>query len=380
MTFLQVYFSTLKDIVTDRSGVLMLMLSILIYSIFYPIAYWHQVTLEVPLAVVDLDNSVLSRKLVMAAAATQGAKLVTMAGSLDEGRRDLESGRVEALLWIGPGFERDVLRGRRGAISLFGNGAYLIRARSGMTALAGAVGKAAEDAVRLSLPAQGAPATSPIALNVHPLFNTRDGYASAVVPAVMALVVQQTQLIGIGLMLATWRPRYGRKMTPAWLAARFAAFVTIAVVALSYFTGVEFWQQDYPRGGNPGAFVLVTLLYAVTVVSLGLFIGSFFRRREQAGQFFLVTSLPMFFLIGSSWPQTTVTPILIWLSKCIPVTPGANLVIAIEQMGATLRETANDWLLLGVQALIFGTAAVIRLCSFRPAASGATRGAFPDAA
>ena len=43
----------------------------------------------------------------------------------------------------------------------------------------------------------------PLPLLVRPLFNPTEGYASYVVPAVLVLILQQTLLIGIGLLGGT---------------------------------------------------------------------------------------------------------------------------------------------------------------------------------
>lgn len=364
MSFLAAYFSTLRDIATDRSGALMLILSILLYSVFYPVAYSHQVTRHVPLAVVDLDHSVLSRRLVLAAMATQGVDVVRHTTSQAEGRVLLEQGEVDALLWIAPGFERDVLQGKAGEAALYGNGAYLIRTRATLTALAGALNKTAVDAVMLKLPAQGVPARAPVQLVVHPLYNSWEGYGSAIVPGVMVLVVQQTLLLGIGLMMATWHKRYGRRMGPKYFFARTAAFFTIGCGGLFYFCGMAFWQQDYPRGGNLGGLILAGPVFVLAVVMAGMFLGSFFTRREQPGQLLLATSLPIFFLTGLSWPQTVVAPWLVGLAKAFPVTSGIHLVIKLVQMDATLAEASAELYNLFLLVVLFSLMAWWRLCGF----------------
>lgn len=365
MSFCAAYFSTLRDIATDRSGALMLILSILIYSLFYPVAYSHQVTLHVPVAVADLDNSVLSRKLVQAASAVQGVTVSAHVGSMDEGRQLLERGDVDALLWIGPGFERDVLRGKAGDAALFGNGAYLVRTRAALSALAGALNKTAVEAVHLMLPAMGVPARVPVQLVVHPLYNTQEGYGSAIVPGVMVLVVHQTLLLGIGLMMATWRARCGAGMSVKWFLARALAFFTIGCGGLFYFCGMAFWQQDYPRGGNLTGLLLAGPVFVLAVVMAGMFMGSFFTRREQPGQLLLATSLPIFFLTGLSWPQTQVASWLVGLAKVFPATSGIHIVVKLVQMDASLSEAAAELTNLAILAAVFAVLAWWRLC-WRP--------------
>jgi len=355
------FLRTLHDVATDQSAVVMMMFSLVIYSFFYPSAYMHQVTLHVPLAVVDFDNSVLSRKLTMAAAATQGVEVTSHPDSMVEAKRELLNGAVDSILWIGPGFERDVLRGGHGDIAIVTNGAYLIRTRTTLAAMGDAVVKAAGDAVRLSAPGAGVPKASPVDLVVRPLYNTREGYGSAIVPAVFMLIVQQTLTLGIGLVMATWRVRGLTRFKPmAFLGSAFA-FFTIGMCGILYFCGLGFWMQDYPRGGNLAGLFVVGPLFVAAVVSMGLFLGSFYRRRDQSGQFLLGTSVPFFFLSGISWPHTVVPASLVWFSDLVPSTSAMQAVVKLIEMDASLDEIRPEILDLSLLALVFGAGACWRL-------------------
>jgi ABC-2 type transport system permease protein len=366
MTFLRAYFGTLCAIPRDKPASMMLFLSILLYSFFYPAAYMHQVAVKVPLAIVDLDNTHLSRKLAMAAAASQGVTVASRPNSLEEAKRRLQYGEVEAVLWIAPGFERDTLKGRRGDAAILTNGGYLIRTRSALTALSGALGEIVRDAVMMNLAGAGVPAALPVDLIVHPLFNTREGYGSAVVPGVMTLIVQQTLMLGIGLLLATWRGTSRRKTAPSAFFGMAAAFFTIGMCSLMYFCGFTFWVQDYPRGGDLAALFVVGPLFVAAVVGLGLLLGSCYSRREQSGQFLLGTSLPFFFLSCITWPTSAAPPALLWLAKLIPTTAGMQAVVKLTQMGATLHDVEAELINLAVLALAFGIFAWVRLCDAGP--------------
>ncbi len=363
MKFIGAYLATFKDVLTDRSGLLILFMAVVLYSLFYPSAYNHQVAHHTPIAVADLDQSALSRRLVMAARATEGVDVVAEVGSKEQGQQLLEQGHVDAVLWIGANFERDTLRGRKGNAALLGNGAYLVRSRGALGALAGALNNTAVDAIRMMVPAQGVPAAPPVTAVMRPLFNTQDGYGSAIVPGVFVMVVHQTLLLGICLMMPTWRTRYGRKMTTTWFAARAFAFITIGCLGLLYFWGMAFWQQDYPRGGEVFRMLFLAPIFAAAVVMPSMWLGSFLLRREQGGQLLLPMSFMFFFYSGLTWPHSNVAPALVELAKLVPATLGIHLTVKLVEMHATLTEAAPEWTRLALTALVFGIAAWIRLCA-----------------
>lgn len=112
--------------------------------------------------------------------------------------------------------------------------------------------------------------------------------------------------------------------------------------------------QDYPVFGGIGAIQVATALFIAATVMFAMFVGSFFRTRERSVQLLAVTTLPMFFLSGFSWPAAPQP--LYWLAQLLPTTPGIAALVGVNQMGASLAEVRRP---LGHLALLaFGYAAL----------------------
>ena len=144
-----------------------------------------------------------------------------------------------------------------------------------------------------------------------------------------------------------------------------AAFALIGTCSMLYYNGFVMWLQDYPRGGNPVGTLLGGGLYVAAVVAFALFVGSFFRTRERPFQLLIVTSLPLFFLSGLSWPAVAMPQPLAWLAKLVPSTPGINAMVKLNQMGASVAEAAPELCNLALLVLLYGTLAAWR---YRPQA------------
>jgi ABC-2 type transport system permease protein len=91
-----------------------------------------------------------------------------------------------------------------------------------------------------------------------------------------------------------------------------------------------------------------------------MFIGSFFRTRERSVQLLAVTTLPMFFLSGFTWPAPPLP--LHWLAQLLPTTPGIAALVGVNQMGASLVEVRSSLWHLALLALGYGVLAFWRLC------------------
>lgn len=354
---------TLRAVASDRYALVTMIGAVLLYSFFYPAAYRHQVASELPIVVVDEDHSAASRELLRRIAALRETRVALQAEGMAQARAAMEAGQAEAIVLVPAGWERDLLRGGQGKLVLLGDGAYLSRMSVALAGLAEAITAYAREAAVARAAFTGVPAAPPVQAVARPLFNTREGYGSAIVPGVAELIVHQTLLIGIGSLLGGRRRELGRRlrMSPPALAGMFAGFGVVGLGAVLYYSGFTAWVQDYPRGGNLPGLLLAAPLFVAATVAFGLCLGSLFDTRERAFQYVTATSIPLFFLSGLSWPTVMAPPALAWLAKLLPVVPGINALVRLNQMGASLREVGPELLNQLLLALGYGALAWWRL-------------------
>lgn len=359
---LQAFLATFRAIRSDRPALMLIVGSAILYSFFYPSAYSGEVATRVPIVIVDLDNSAASRSLMQKVTAVQQASVVAKLSSLPEAMSWILDRRAAAMLLVPAGFGDDILRGKQGQVALFGNGAYLLRSSTSLAGMAAALGRVGVEAGTSQAQAQGAPAAAPLAIIPRPLFNTREGYGSTVVPGVVFLIIHQTLLMGLAMLAATLRERQGNvKFSPSGFLGVALAFFVIGAAEVAYFAGFVFWFQDYPRAGaDPLALLVAGSLFVAATVAGALALASFFRTRERPVQLWIVTSLPIFFLAGLSWPAEATPDWIVWLGRLLPTTPGIHVMVGLNQMGASMTEQAPELLNLAFLALLYGAVAFYR--------------------
>ena len=204
--FLEALVRQWRGLFADRGALLVLGGAVVIYAFFYPLPYRRQVLREVPLVVVDADHSALSRKLVRLAEASPLLRISARAETELDAEARLRAGEAGAALVIPAGFQRDLLRGARVTVGAYADGAYFLVYRQAMTGLAQSIGllSAGVEVRRWRAAGRmGAAALAdrePLQLRLDTLYNPSGGYATYVVPAVLLLILQQTLLIGIGML------------------------------------------------------------------------------------------------------------------------------------------------------------------------------------
>ncbi len=363
---------TFRTIFADSSALLLLIGSCILYAFFYPSAYSGEVPVRMPVAVVDLDHSGTSHALESRLEALQQAEVVARLPSPEAALDKLRTREVSAIIVIPEGFERRILSGGQGVVSLYGNGAYLLRTSTALAGVGAALAATGRDAAMDQAMAQGAPAPAPLAMIPHPLFNTREGYGSTIFPGVAFLIIQQTLLIGLAMLAATMREQHGaQQLALRSLFGIALAFFVVGCANIAWFTGFVFWFQDYPRAqADPVALIVSAALFVSATVAGALALGSFFRTRERPVQLWIVTSVPIFFLSGLSWPVEATPHWLTLLARLLPTTPGIRLMVGINQMGATLSEQRAELINLALLTLVYGGIAIWRY-RIRPAKAAA---------
>ena len=341
----------------------MALLAPVLYGFFYPWPYSLQVVQRVPVAVVDLDGSSLSRQITRYAQAAPQLDVRLVTGNPAAAREALWRGQVQGIATLPADLKRDVARGAAVVVPVEGNGAYLLLNKTALTGFMGAIGTVSGgiELRRLQAgglsPAQAAQARAPLSMDEVSLFNPTQGYGAYVVPAVAWLIAQQTLLIAAAMLAGRWRER-GQLGTSArgWWG-RIAAMALWGLASGAFYLGWVTVLQGYPRGANLGGALVLLALFAPAVAALGLLLGVWLRQREYSMYVLLATSLPAAFLSGAFWPSEALPAPLRALAQLLPSTAGMQAGVQLAQIGATLRDVAPQLAALGAIAL--GSAALL---------------------
>jgi ABC-2 type transport system permease protein len=353
-------------IFADRAAALLLLGAPVLYAVLYPSAYADEIVVEAPVVVVDLDRSAASRDLVRRAAATAQVRITAQLASPEEAREWLAADRASAAIIIPDDYSRAMANGASGQVMLVGSGAHLLRSSSALGGVAASLGSTAREAAFEQARAAGPAAPPALQLVTRPLFNTREGYGAAVFPGVAFIIVHQSLLLGLALLAGTAREKLGAPLSVS--VAQFAglglAASVIAMAQVCWFAGFVFWWQDYPRAAAPLWQVLVGAgLFIAATAALVLLLASLFRTRERPLQLGLAISLPLFFLSGLTWPAAATPAPVVWLARLFPTTPGLEVMVGLNQMGASLGDLAGPLANLALLGAVFGVLACWRWTS-----------------
>jgi len=333
----------------EPAALLLLLAAVVFYSLAYPLPYAPQLYRDIPIAAVDADGSALSRQLLSWVDTTEDVKIIRTSMSMQSARAALERGEVLGIIAIPSQFERSVQRGDSPAIGIYANAGYMLAYSELSTTLSEVVLTLSTMLQLGKIGQRGTPLfaaigqQAPLRVNVVQLFDPQSGYANFVVPAVLMVILQQTLLIGVGLLCQARHSQAPRDVLPgiSWALGRTVPYLLLYAVHFLFILWVVYPIYDIPHRGSPPVLFVVMLLYLGASVLLALVLSELFEDPDTVLPVMLFTSLPIVFLSGFSWPTQMIPEPVRSLALLLPSTSGVPAFVRANQLGAHLFELRN---------------------------------------
>ena len=363
-----------KFVKSDFDLITILLVAPLFYLFFYSSFYYNKAESKAPVAIVDLDRSLSSKRLIHEIDTHQMLSAAVVTTNFEEAKLSLYKREVFAIAVIPHDFELNSKRIKEVDVNIFlNNSQFLIsndinRAFNDIKAKHDAAstlhfieigGVSGENAATLS---------EPIHPDIRSLFNIGENYGSFFLPGLFFLILQQTLLIGISECIG--KEREGNKLPELYETSSRSIFKMLFVKGLFYlmlfmlymlvvlFIAIPFFKISFP--GNPFIVLFVSMLYLITHISFSFFLSSFLKNKLQALILVAFTSYPFLLLSGFAWPQTSMPLVIRWISYVIPGTPFFQSITALMAESKNLTLFIPVVWQLSVMFIIYSTANYFR--------------------
>jgi ABC-2 type transport system permease protein len=371
-----IVISEFRRILGDRGVMGLMVIAPLLYGAFYPQPYLGQILRHLPIAVVDLDQTELSRRLVMTLDADESVQVAVRTNTIAQAQHELFQRHVFGILEIPPGTSREFLKGNAARLPAFVDSAYFLVFSGTLQGIMESAGTVTAELVSHEARSGGEAdrllaVVSPASVLAVPLFNPTGGYASYVVPAAFVLILQQTLLIGAAMLGGVAfesggrTAQLGRGSAMAVLGHGLAHLVVYVPALLLYLVILPRIYGFSTLGRLPDLFLFAATFILATSF-FGQAAGTWFKRRETAVVLFVATTLPQFFLVGLSWPVEAIPPVMRLIGRVFPSEAAIDGMVRINQMGASLGEVSKDWISLLGLGLAYYLLAVLGTYLRRP--------------
>ena len=300
--------------------------------IFYPTFLRDGLPSDLPIAVVDEDNSSLSRNFTSQLDATQLGKVVRY-DSFEEARAAMQTGKVTGICLIPRGFDEDVQASRRPTFSLYVNGLYFVGGALAYKDILTMVNLTNGAVQRQFYRARGMnereirARIQPIVLDQHQIGNPATNYGvylnGVLLPGVLEMIVILITIYSVGAELKYGTSRHllrtaGGSMDKAMLGKLLPCTLLFTLMGIFMELLLFHWLQ-YPIRGSLWWMFLDVLLLVAASEAMGLFIIGLFPVLRLAISVGAIISVLGFSLAGFSLPVEAMPPYVQGFSAIFPL-------------------------------------------------------------
>jgi ABC-2 type transport system permease protein len=335
-----------------------------------------------PIAVLDLDGSDLSRSIIRMVDATPDTAVAVRVGDLAEGRGLILSGKVHGLLMLPQNLQRDVFAGRRPEVVFFYNTQTLTIGNLTVRGVNAAI-PTASAGIRLSLRSeQGEPLElaqadlQPIPVQTHPLFNPTLNYVyfllTALLPSVLQVIMVMTGAYSVGLdvetphRLRTLRA-LGGGLWPA-MAGKILPYTILFMLVLGLADTLLIAVFGLPLHGHAWLLIIAGLLFVLSCLLFGSLLAVVLKSTASAVSIGTLLTAPAFGFMGIGFPRLGMSAFAYDWGALLPGT--WYLIARVDQ---TVRGTPVDLSWQPILVLVAFTVGLAGLVAWRLEANRGAR-------
>ena len=284
-----------------------------VVSLFLLLIFATGQPVNLPIGVVDLDQTSTSRKVAHYLNASPALEVRHHYVSLAEGKADISSANIFALVVIPANLSRDALRGDPPVITAFFNAQYLLIGKVIRKALLEIettlaveidVGKIL---VRLPVVKAASAQALPVRSQITALYNSNMDYATFLVPTLLAAMFQLliicTTILSLGRSGNEWQS-YKIKDGIVALLTRFSLYTGVysihILVSLAFLYGV----LDWPHRPSLTGLAPLVFLFVAACQLLGAFFYALTFDMVRSLSFAGAFSAPAFAFLGITFPAS----------------------------------------------------------------------------
>ncbi len=366
---LKIWLREYQVIFTDVGVIIVMIAAPLVYPVLYSLIYKPEIITDMPIAIVDLSQSVASRQFTRQLDATQELKVAYFATSMNDAIKQFKLRNVRGIIEIPGSYKKDIAQGKQTNISAYADMEFFLYYKTLLMGTSFVTLETGKQIQVMNLVQQGVTlheadaAVNPILIDDTSVANAVGGFATYAIPVALMLIIQQTLILAIGIMAGTARERHAmgtlvpldkNKMgTFRQVIGKGAAYFTIYAMLCVYLLGIIPQIFGYYRLADFRELAALMTPFLLSCIFFGMTISVLFKNRESPMLLFLFTSFPLFFLSGIIWPLSNFSNIWLIVREIFPSSNAVLGYIKMNTLGASISETSHEITALWIQSGVY---------------------------
>jgi len=298
---------------------------------------------SLPTAVRGADAGIFARSMIAALENTGYFRIVSRPETEAEADALLLRGDVQFVITIPPDFTRKLARGENPQLLVQAD-ATDPTAVSNAVAAVQRIAATALDRDLAGVLARAVPASPPVDVRIHRLYNPEGVTAYNIVPGLLGTILTMTMVLMTGLAMTRERERgtfENLLSTPALpievMTGKIVPYIMIGLVQVTLILLAARYLFHVPMFGNLVLLFVIVLLFITANLTLGMTFSTVARNQLQAMQMTFFFFLPSILLSGFMFPFRGMPEWAQVLGNVLPLTHFLVLVRGVLLKGAPLE-------------------------------------------
>ena len=364
----------LRNVSKDSSLFLILLLAPILYAFMYGSIYLNKGEEKVKLALIDNDGTAISRTLTEQFDSTPMIEIIPTS-NINEAQEKMYQGDVQGYFYIESGFEKNILSQKQTNVNLVLNASRFLPSSDLLSTVTKVCLTVGAGVRKTYFNKQGMgedesmKMTNPINMDYRPLYNSGMTYGAFLLPGLLAIILQQTLLIGVAAAFTSEREenkllnlyQVSKQSISKMIFGKSLLYFFAFMIFGLFFSIVNFSVFGVEIRGSYLDLAVISALFIATIIVFGMLIGSFFKTKLFAFQVLVFSSYPIFLITGYSMPYQALPKFVQMLSDALPTSPFLKTYISIVQSGGSLADNLNSVIHLVILWIVFEFLLILRI-------------------
>ncbi|MBN2091517.1 ABC transporter permease [candidate division KSB1 bacterium] len=323
-----------QRIAGDKSQLVLLMCTPILLFLLLASIYSQCVVTEIPIAICDLNNSEISRKLIRSLSSTRTLKIKAYANSNSEIQDQIKAGIVKAGVFIPSNLEQNLKRNQSAQVVLYMDATNILISNSILKEASSiiqtfataklirsfqATGMSREQAIRKALP---------IKLETYSIGNLGYNYVNYIIPGLLMMILQLAIVLSSVLIIngefkdGTFIElvEIANHRIGSILVGKSIPYLLLHIISVLGIFGIIFPIFNIPINSRIISFIIFSVVFVFAAFFVGMAISGLVRNQLLASEIIVFLSAPSFIFCGYTYPLWAMPKLHIAFAQILPFT------------------------------------------------------------
>lgn len=352
-TFKKLLKREFRMIFSNQVLVMIFFAAPIFYGVLFGFIYQKGQADNMPVMLVDLDNSPMSTKIIDAINDNTELEITNLVYSTVGVNDEFKQDKYCALVTIPEGFEAKLLMKRNPEVNVDINTTNILTANYSAKALQvvfGVINAGVEiEALKKkgNTPQYAMDDFQPFSVNYTKFYNQSGNYMTFLWPGMLGTIVQQVFLLAVALAFAR---EFEKRSIIHIMKYNYSALQMIGLKALPFvILSLGVWIPViimYPIFNIPfsGTFIdtfVPAVLFTFSLIFMGIMVSIVVPSQLKATEILMIMAAPSFVLSGYTWPLYLMPDAISAIASVIPLTHFLEIFRRVAFMGGTMADASK---------------------------------------